>query len=149
MQNYQQHGLRFAYPKDWVLEENNWGSPEGNLALSNEWGAFWTLQKNPAGTNPEEIIWEVVATMQSEYADIECNRFEQMIAGTSVIGFEMTFFYLDLMNLATVLCFEQGKQLFTVFWQTGNQLVIVDDLTVPIEKTMEAITHSLLEGFLA
>ena len=146
MREYSQHGIYFAYPENWMLEEDEMETIEGGLSVSNVHGAFWTLKKYPFGTDPDVIAREVVATMRSEYADIEWDRFEKVICDKFVVGFEMTFFYLDLVNLATVLCFEQKEQTFAVFWQTGNQLIIADNETVPVEKVMEAITYSLLRG---
>ncbi|MDR1141169.1 MAG: hypothetical protein LBL62_05710, partial [Planctomycetaceae bacterium] len=69
-----------------------------------------------------------------------------VLFGKTVTGFEMTFFYLDLMNFATVLCFEQDGSTLSVFWQTGNQLIIRNDESVPAEKVLEAVTFSLLQG---
>jgi len=146
MREYNQHGIYFAYPENWILEENDWESAEGSVSLANEQGAFWTLKKYPFGTDPDEIVREVRETVQSEYANTEWDRFEKIVNDKWVVGFEMTFFYLDLMNLAMVLCFEQDDQTYAVYWQTGNQLIIHDGKAVPVEKVMEAITHSLLFG---
>ena len=146
MREYNHHNIYFAYPENWTLEENDIETAEGSVSVSDIHGAFWTLKKYPFGTDPDTIVREVIEMMQSEYSDIEWDRFEKVFFGKSVVGFEMTFFYLDLMNLATVLCFEQDGQMFTVFWQTGNQLIILDNDTIPVEKVMEAITYSLLRG---
>ncbi|MDR2754187.1 MAG: hypothetical protein LBC20_00640 [Planctomycetaceae bacterium] len=118
----------------------------GSIQLTNEDGAFWLLKKYPFGTNPDEIAKEVLTLMQEEYEDMEVDRFDRIFFDKTVTGFEMTFFYLDLMNLATVLCFEQDGLTFAVFWQTGNQLIINNDESVPIEKVLEAVTLSLLQG---
>jgi len=146
MREYNHHGIYFVYPENWTLEENDIKTTGGSVSIANEHGAFWSLTKYPFGTNPDDIIQEAVETMQSEYTNIEWDRFEKIVLDKLVVGFEMTFFYLDLMNLATVLCFEQEEQTFAVFWQTGNQLIVCDSETVPVEKVMEAITHSLLRG---
>ena len=146
MREYNHHGIYFAYPENWTLEENDIETAEGSVSVSNEQGAFWTLQKYPFGTDPDDIVRTVLETMQSEYTNTEWERFEKIVSDKLVVGFEMTFFYLDLMNLAVVLCFEQDEQTFAVYWQTGNQLIIHDGKTVPAEKVMEAISHSLLYG---
>ena len=146
MREYKQHGIYFAYPENWTLEENDWETAEGSVSLSNEQGAFWTLKKYPFGTDPDEVVREVCETVQSEYANTERERFEKIVNDKWVVGFDMTFFYLDLMNLAMVLCFEQADQTYAVYWQTGNQLIIHDGKAVAVEKVMEAITHSLLCG---
>ena len=146
MKKYTRHGIYFVYPENWTLEEKNMKTTGGSVTISNEQGAFWTLQKYPFGTDPDDIIHEVVETVQSEYANIEWDRFEKIVYDKLVIGFEMTFFYLDLMNLATVLSFEYEERTLVVYWQTGNQLIIHDGKAVPVEKVMKAITHSLLCG---
>lgn len=118
----------------------------GSIQLTNGDGAFWLLKKYPFGTNPDEVAKEVLAAMQEEYEDMEADRFDRIFFDKTVTGFEMTFFYLDLMNFATVLCFEQGGLTLAVFWQTGNQLIIRNDESVPVEKVLEAVTFSLLRG---
>ena len=143
---YDAAGLYFAYPKNWELEESDMGSEAGNLLLSNGDGAFWMLKKYPAGTDPEEIAREALTAMRDEYEDMEIERIETGLFGQSLVGFEMTFFYLDLMNLAKILCYEQDGSMHAVFWQTGNQLVIADEELVPTDKVLEAITFSLLRG---
>jgi len=143
---YNHHGIYFAYPEDWELEENDIETTGGSVSIANEHGAFWSLTRYPFGTDSDDIVREAIETMQSEYTDIEWDRFEKIVLDKLVVGIEMTFFYLDLMHLATVLCFEQEEQTFVVCWQTGNQLIICDSETIPVEKVMEAITHSLLRG---
>ena len=146
MLEYNQCGIYFAYPENWMLEENEMETAEGSVSLSNEQGAFWTLKKYPLGMDPDDIVRAVAETMQAEYANTEWNRFEKIECDKLIVGFEMTFFYLDLMNLAMVLCFEQEEHTFAVYWQTGNQLIIHDGKSVSVEEVMEAITYSLLRG---
>jgi hypothetical protein len=71
MREYNQYGIYFAYPENWSLEENEVETSEGSVILSDVRGAFWTLKKYPFGTDPDEIVREVVDTMRSEYSDIE------------------------------------------------------------------------------
>lgn len=146
MKKYAHHGIYFAYPENWILEESDMGSTDGMLQLTNSTGAFWILKKYPFGTNPESIASEAAEAMQSEYDDIEVVRFEKNMHGKAVTGFEMTFFYLDLMNLAAVFCFEQDGQTLAVFWQTGNQLIVHNEEAVPVEDVLAAVTETLLRG---
>jgi hypothetical protein len=146
MKEYCRNDIYLAYPENWILEEFEMDTAIGSIQLSNDDGAFWLLKKYPFGTNPDEIAQEAVTTMQEEYDDMEVHRFDQILFDKSITGFEMTFFYLDLMNLAKVLCFEQDALTFAVFWQTGNQLIIHDEEAVPVERVLEAITFSLIRG---
>ncbi|MDR0336424.1 MAG: hypothetical protein LBI18_04970, partial [Planctomycetaceae bacterium] len=146
MKEYHSYGIYFGYPENWIMEESAMDTAVGSIQLTNADGAFWLLKKNPFGTNPDEIAKDVLMLMQEEYEDMEVDRFDRILFGKTVTGFEMTFFYLDLMNFATVLCFEQDGLTFSVFWQTGNQLIIRNDESVPAEQVLEAITFSLLRG---
>lgn len=143
---YEANGLYFAYPTNWALEEYDMETVDGSIQLGNDDGAFWLLKKYPGQSDPEEIIREALEVMQGEYEDMEFERIDKILFEKSVTGYEMTFFYLDLMNLASVLCFEQAETTYAVFWQTGNQLIIQPEEAAPTEKVLEAITYSLLKG---
>lgn len=143
---YNAHGIYVAYPENWLLEENEMQTDAGSLLLSHDEGVFWMLKKHPLGVDMEQIIDEAVSAMQEEYEDMESHRIEKELFGKRIVGFEITFFYLDLMNLATVLCFEWDGLIYAVFWQTGNQLIIRADESAPAEKVLEAMTFSFLRG---
>lgn len=143
---YDANDLYFAYPENWTLEESDMETAAGAVQLANDDGAFWLLKKYPFGTNPDEIAREAVDAMRSEYQDMEVDRVDLFLFEKSVTGFEMTFFHLDLMNTATVLCYEEAGTTYAVFWQTGNQLIVRADEAIPTEKVLEAITFSLLKG---
>ena len=143
---YDKHDIYFAYPENWTLEQSDMGTASGMVQLTNDSGAFWLMKIHPFGTNPEEIAREALSAMQDEYLDMEFERIDMEMFEKSITGFEIHFFYLDLMNLARVLAFEEDGLTYAVFWQTGNQLIIHNDETVPVEKVLEAITFSFLRG---
>ena len=143
---YQANGLYFAYPSNWELEETEMDEVEGAIQLSNPTGAFWILRKYPLETDVDEIVESVVETMRTDYQDMEIERQEKTLFGKTLRGAEMNFFYLDLMNTASVLCYADELTTYAVFWQTGNQLIVGNDEPVPLEKVFEAITYSLLRG---
>lgn len=146
VKEYDVNDIYFVYPENWALEETEMETAIGSVQLSNENGAFWILKKHPFGTNPETVAQEALAVMQGEYKDMEVERIDKVLFDKEIIGYEITFFYLDLMNLATVLCYEYDGLTYAVFWQTGNQLIVHSGETVPTEKVLEAITFSLLRG---
>lgn len=146
IREYDAHGIYFASPENWLLEESDMEKADGSLQVANGDGAFWLLKKYPFGTNPDEIIREALEAMQAEYADLEYDRFDRIQFEKAVTGYEITFFCLDLMNVAQVLSFEQDGITYAVFWQTGNQLIIHDDEEIPTERVLDAMTYSLLRG---
>ncbi len=143
---YDANGLYFAYPSNWELEETDMDEVEGALQLTGPDGAFWILRKYPLETQAEEIVEQVVETMRTDYQDMEIVPLEKSLFGKTLRGAEMNFFYLDLMNTASVLCYADELTTYAVFWQTGNQLIVGNDDGVPVEKVFEAIVYSLLRG---
>ena len=85
--------------------------------------------------------------MQGEYTDLEYDRIDRIVGEKAITGYDITFFCLDLMNVAQVLSFEQNNITYAVFWQTGNQLIIHNSEEVATEKVLEAMTLSLLRHF--
>jgi hypothetical protein len=77
---------------------------------------------------------------------MEVERVDEIMYEKYVTGFEMTFFYLDLMNEARVLTFDTGLLTYVIFWQTGNQLIIHADREVSTDQVLNAITVSFLRG---
>ena len=143
---YDANGLYFAYPTNWDIEETEMDEVEGAVQLSNPDGAFWILRKYPLETEVDEVVESVVEVMRTEYQDMEIVRIEKDLFGKTLRGAEMTFFYLDLMNTASVLCYSDSLTTYAVFWQTGNQLIVGNDEPVSLEQVFEAITYSLLRG---
>ncbi len=151
---YDDRGVYIAYPENWALEEYDeaWDDEtltEGvhlTVQLGNDSGAFWFLKTYPQGTNPEDIAQEALSALQDEYGDMEFERFDKEMFGKFMTGYEIHFFYLDLVNLARILAFDTGERTIVVFWQTGNQLIVGNDEAVPVEDVLEAITFSFLRG---
>ena len=143
---YDANGLFFAYPTNWELEETEMDEVEGAIQLSSPDGAFWILRKYPLGVDVGGIVDSVVELMRTDYQDMEIVPMEKTLFGNTLRGAEMNFFYLDLMNTASVLCYSDELTTYAIFWQTGNQLIIQDEGPAPLEQVFEAITYSLLRG---
>ncbi|MDR1483725.1 MAG: hypothetical protein LBT09_02760 [Planctomycetaceae bacterium] len=143
---YDKHNVYICYPDNWEFCEAGMNRVDGTIQISNGDGAFWMLKKYPAGQNPDEIADEALEAMRSEYQDMEVERVDKVMYEKYVTGFEMTFFYLDLMNEARVLTFDTGKLTYAIFWQTGNQLIIHADKEITTDQVLDAITISFLRG---
>ncbi|MGL4595794.1 MAG: hypothetical protein ACRCUY_13815 [Thermoguttaceae bacterium] len=139
----EENGIYVAFPENWSIEMDPMSSC---VHISNGDGAFWFLQKHEIGADPENLAQGAVDTLKAEYQDMEIERFEKVMFDKFVTGYEMTFYYLDLMNFATIQCYESNGAMYVIFWQTGNQLIIMDEEEIPVEKILEAITFSALKG---
>ena len=138
-------GFKFAYPLTWELEDDLVGE-NGYVSVTSPKGAFWILKKNPVGSNPELIHQDVINTMRMEYQDMEVYRIEKTLFGKTLVGFEMNFYYLDLTNTAMVMTFDYIDACYSIFWQTGDQLIIHADEDIDTQKVFEAMTYSLMQS---
>lgn len=146
-QTYDRHGLLFHYPYNWLLEESEEMSPiRGALQLTGPSGAFWILNIHPFGSSPDAIARNVLKTMRQEYANLEHEPVFKVLFGRELCGYEMHFFYLDLTSSATVLCYADETATYSLFWQSGDQMVLTGrEEEVSVEQVFEAITYTLLQ----
>lgn len=135
--------IRFAYPKNWFVQESLWASDAKSVVVNSPEGYFWLLTIFPKGTDPDEAAKEVLHTMKKEYDQLEDIPARRMIAGRHLTGYEMNFFYLDLVNTAVVLSFEENDRTYVIYWQNCDRLVLTGE-PYDFEDIFEAITYTLL-----
>ena len=147
MNTYDKYGYSFVYPENWQLDENEMDGDEGSITISAPSGAFWGLLIRPFGFNPDTLADDALKTMLKEYRDIEYSRISRNIAGYTLFGYEMNFYFLDLTNTAMVLTFADESRTFAIFWQCGDQMVVTSE-PEPFshEQVFDAITTSLLRN---
>ena len=147
MNTYSNHGYSFFYPENWQLDESEMNDGEGSVSLTAPGGEFWVLMVRPAGFNPALLAEDALEAMVKEYRDIEYDVISRNIAGYTLTGYEMNFFFLDLTSTAMVLTFADENRTFAVFWQCGDQLVVASNPEpFDYEDVFEAITTSLLQN---
>jgi len=147
MNTYDKHGYSFVYPENWQLDESEFEDGEGSVSLSAPGGEFWILVVRPAGFDPMKLANDALETMTAEYRDIEYAPIRRNIAGYTLTGYEMNFFFLDLTSTAMVLTFADLHRTFSIFWQCGDLLVVTSEPEpFAYEDVFEAITTSLLQN---
>ena len=136
---YHAHGLSFAYPENWHLEETGMGEGEYTVHLSSPGGAFWMVTVSSAETSPKDLTKKALNAMLSEYDRVDHRPTERVIGKYRLTGYEMDFIYLDLVNTALILSFSTENRTLAVYWQSDDrQLDICEDV-------FEAITFTLLD----
>ncbi|MCL2349406.1 MAG: hypothetical protein FWC50_14240 [Planctomycetaceae bacterium] len=136
---YNDHGISFAYPENWHLEENKIESGNLVIHLSSPGGAFWmvTVSDRPAVSG--ELAKTALEAIRTEYDRVDHSPVERVIGKYKLTGYEINFFFLDLINTALILSFHAGGRTFGIYWQSDDrQLDICEDV-------FEAITYTLLD----
>ena len=78
--------------------------------------------------------------MRKEYEGLEAEPVRETVAGHELIGFDMNFFYLDLISTAGIRSLRAGGTTYTVFFQAEDREF------AQIGQVFDAMTYSLLSG---
>lgn len=133
-------GIRFLYPDNWTLDEDD--ALGGNQAVSvhSPGGAFWSITLSPESANPAELAAAALRTLQAEYPDSESEPVSDEIAGRTVAGYDVNFFYLDFTNTAVIRAFRTGSASCLLLCQAEDREF------ESLAAVFRAITTSLLQS---
>jgi hypothetical protein len=122
--------VQFEYPDNWTVEVE--GSPENGLqvSVSAPGGAFWSLSRQPAGSDPAELAEAAATQLRKEYP-----VFGQPLAGAAINSS-----CLDLTNTAVFRCLELPTGCYAIFCQAEDQ-----DWQ-QLHHVFKAMTASLVRG---
>jgi len=99
---YDNLGVRFLYPDNWVLDEENAPGGSPSVTVQSPGGAFWSLAIHSPTTDPGELAEAALTALQAEYQDSEAEPVTERINGRAIDGFDFHFFYLDFVNTALI-----------------------------------------------
>ncbi|MEQ8849800.1 hypothetical protein [Botrimarina sp.] len=137
---YDQHGVRLAFPENWLLEEDSDPEARLHLTLSSPNTAFWSLIVYPEVLDLPHVLDEAVGVLRKEYPDLESQPAEEQIAGHTLAGRDVNFICLDLTSTARLRACHRGASTYLLLCQA-------EDRELPhAQPVFDAITQSLLDG---
>ena len=135
---FEKRGIAFQYPDNWTLEEEEVQVGRGSVTVYGPSGAFWSVTVHPQEVDPNDVARAAVDAMKDEYAEIDTERAAETIAGHQMIGYDLSFYCLDLTSTACVRSLRTGRATYTVFCQAEDR----DYAT--LQAVFQAMTASLL-----
>jgi hypothetical protein len=94
---FQEDGLSFRYPDNWTLEregtDNGW-----TVLLQSPSTAFLLVTVDDSLPDPEDMVHSALEAMRSDYPDLEAETRIGHLAGQPAVGYDISFFNLDLTN---------------------------------------------------
>lgn len=134
---YDKLGIRFLYPDNWTLDEDE--ALHGNQAVTvnSPGGAFWSITLHPHSTDPAELAAAALRTLKAEYPDSESEPATQEIGEHELRGYDVNFFYLDLTNTALIRGFRLHDATCLILCQAEDREF------AQIGAVFDAITTSL------
>lgn len=130
-------GVRFAYPDNWLLEEQDAGGAPA-VSVSSPEGAFWCLTIHPASADVAQVAKAVLDGVRNEYDNLDIEAVCEPISGQETLGYDVNFYCLDLLSTAQIRGFQTERATYTMLWQAE------DCEFERVRQVFEAMTTSLI-----
>ena len=137
---FEKLGISFQYPDNWTLDEEDALVGRRSVTVYSPGGAFWSVAAHPRSADPARLAKAAVEAMRQEYEGLEAEETREALVGRELIGYDLSFYYLDLTNTAQIRCLRTQRTTYTVFCQAEDREFDRIDLV------FQAITASLLSG---
>ena len=116
--DYQTDGLRFEYPSDWDLTEEQ--RPDGlSVTVSSAGTAFCSFLLMPDRPAVATVLETALAAFQEAYDEIDSESVECRLASRATHGLDVDFYCLELLNTAWLRAFRTGRYTVFVLFQSG------------------------------
>jgi hypothetical protein len=135
-------GISFQYPENWTLDDSDALLGRKSVTVYSPGGAFWSVAIHSCSADPATLAAVVVETMKKEYPGLEIDEAEETVAGCDLVGYDLAFYYLDLINTAVIRGVRIGTGTYTIYCQGEDREF--DKL----QMVFRAMTTSLLTGLM-
>lgn len=136
--HYENLGVSFLYPENWQIVDEEWdGWPRGVSVQSPE-GGYWELKIFPSRVDRNALCDQVLAAMRQEYPDVESDVANDDIMDLPAVGYNLTFFCLDLVVISHVRGLHVSDRTYLLTYQAENREFERE------QPVFDAITRSLL-----
>jgi hypothetical protein len=108
---YDRLGVRFLYPENWTVSEEQAEEFPLSVTLQSPGSAFWTLHIYQRPINMPALVEESLEALRELYDGLESEEADEELAGHPAKGYDMNFFCLDFVVTAksrAVLTEERG-----------------------------------------
>ena len=133
-------GIRFQYPENWKLEAAKSAAEARTVTVFSPDGGFWTVVQHDRQEDPHQLASTALAAMRQEYAELESETVREQIEGVNLVGYDLSFYCLDLLNTTWIRAGRTSRKTYLVLCQAEDR---------EFEKFCEvfrAMTVSLLGG---
>lgn len=133
---YAAHGIRFRYPPEWELSEQN---EEGrtSITVSSPHTSFWTVSLFSDRPEPDDLIAAALQAFSDEYEELDVYPSKDRVCRRPTVGRDIDFVCMELLNTARLRAFQTADFAVLVLYQ-GNDAEM--ESQGPI---LEQITKSL------
>ena len=137
---YDKLGIRFQYPENWRLEEDEALAGNNAISVYSPSTAFWSVTIHSRFEDQQRLLDTVLAAMREEYDHLEAEPVEEKLGDYEVTGYDLHFYCLDLTNTCWVRCCTTDRGTFLLLAQAEDREF---DHYSPV---FQAITHTLMQS---
>jgi hypothetical protein len=95
-------GIRLEYPGDWVIQTEPNEDSGWTVTINSPDIAFALISLLPDVSDPEHVANEAVASLLTDYPQLEKQEFSGSVANHPAVGYDIDFFSLDQMAFAAI-----------------------------------------------
>jgi hypothetical protein len=117
---YEDHGVRFEYPSDWVVEVTDEDEVTTVDLQHPEGVAFVLVRIDETCSDPEETCDMALEAMREEYPELDDTPAMETLGEHVVTGHDVEFFALDVPNAASIRCFRTPRRTVLLFGQWSD-----------------------------
>lgn len=136
---YDKLGVRFLYPENWTVTEEESEAWPRSLTLQSEQSSFWTLNIYPPATELKPLVKSIVDSIQEIYPDLEVLPTKEVIGDALTKGVDICFFYLDLLVEVRIRTLRSPSQTLVWHYQAESREFATNELV------FKAIALSMLQ----
>jgi len=133
-------GISFQYPENWPLSDSDALLGRSSGTVYSPGGAFWSVAVHSGSADPAKLAAAVLEAMKKEYPGLEVDETIETVAGHDLTGYDLAFYYLDLINTALVRSLRVGETSYTIFCQAEDR-----DFK-KLQMVFRAMTTSFVSG---
>ncbi|MFO7908149.1 MAG: hypothetical protein ACQESR_01305 [Planctomycetota bacterium] len=136
---YDRNGIRFCYPENWKIQEDEPKPDEYCVTLQSPGSGFWMLHVFESVESLQRLAAEVKQSIQREYEEADVEAVKDHIEGTPLPGYDLQFCCLHFVVSAAVRSFSLGDRTCVLLSQAE------DSEFEQMAPVFSAITTSLIQ----
>lgn len=133
---FERHGIRFEFPEDWILHEQE-SSGEISVTVNSPETSFWSLTLLLDRPDPHDVMEAVIGTLREEYSELDVYPSESRLGDSRTVARDVDFVCHELIGSAFLRVTATSQFTLLVLFQAADFEL---DETLPI---LERISQSL------
>lgn len=111
---YENQGIRFLYPENWSLMDEELDNWPRSVTIQSENTAFLSVHAYPARQDTAPLIDQVIESIREVYPELEILEANDHVGDIRTWGVDICFFYLDLLVEAKIRSLKTPT--YTLIW---------------------------------